>query len=378
MRQKLLSLLLLATAFTAQAQQEMTTLEDERQVKEPARVEFAPHMYLQLKGGVAHTIGETKFKDLLSPSAEVTLGYRFSQYVGLQLGASGWEGKGSWIYPRQNYGWKFVQGNLDVVLHLSEMVAGYNPDRFFNVYGFIGGGVNYTLEKDQPKALTMDADITPNYVKEDHDLLGLGRAGLGLSFRLSEHIAFNIEGNVNVLPDQFNWKYGNNPDFQYNALAGFTVKIGKVAHRTPAVYYEVVPVMEPLVEVQPAPEAAPAPEPNKVKVRVEPMSANVFFRIDRSEIRDSQRPVLEKLITYLKENPSTVVRLVGYADRQTGTPKYNAALSARRAEAVKTYLVSSGIAADRIETDYKGDTVQPFSTARENRVTICVAEDTNN
>ena len=142
MRQKLLSLLLLATAFTAQAQQEMTTSEDERQVKEPARVEFAPHMYLQLKGGVAHTIGETKFKDLLSPSAEVTLGYRFSQYVGLQLGASGWEGKGSWIYPRQNYGWKFVQGNLDVVLHLSEMVAGYNPDRFFNVYGFIGGGVN--------------------------------------------------------------------------------------------------------------------------------------------------------------------------------------------------------------------------------------------
>ena len=49
-------------------------------------------------------------------------------------------------------------------------------------------------------------------------------------------------------------------------------------------------------------------------------------------------------------------------------------LSKERAEAVAEALKAQGIAESRITVDYKGDTAQPFGTAEENRVTICIAE----
>ena len=38
-------------------------------------------------------------------------------------------------------------------------------------------------------------------------------------------------------------------------------------------------------------------------------------------------------------------------------------------------MLLKGVAADRITVDYKGDTVQPYTTPEENRVSICVAEE---
>lgn len=46
----------------------------------------------------------------------------------------------------------------------------------------------------------------------------------------------------------------------------------------------------------------------------------------------------------------------------------------KRANAVAEALKAKGITENRINVDYKGDTVQPFSTAEENRVSICIAE----
>ena len=51
------------------------------------------------------------------------------------------------------------------------------------------------------------------------------------------------------------------------------------------------------------------------------------------------------------------------------------ALSKRRSAAVAKALEAAGIAANRITTDAKGDTVQPFPGIEKNRVAICVAED---
>ncbi len=67
--------------------------------------------------------------------------------------------------------------------------------------------------------------------------------------------------------------------------------------------------------------------------------------------------------------------LTGYADVQTGNHRLNKTLSARRAQAVADALTAKGIAADRITADSQGDTVQPFATPEENRVTICITAD---
>jgi outer membrane protein ompA len=49
-------------------------------------------------------------------------------------------------------------------------------------------------------------------------------------------------------------------------------------------------------------------------------------------------------------------------------------LSEKRAKNVVEALKAKGIAADRIITSYKGDTVQPYQKPEENRVCICIAE----
>ena len=49
-------------------------------------------------------------------------------------------------------------------------------------------------------------------------------------------------------------------------------------------------------------------------------------------------------------------------------------MSEKRAVNVAEALKVKGIAADRIKIDFKGDTVQPYATPEENRVSICIAE----
>lgn len=115
-------------------------------------------------------------------------------------------------------------------------------------------------------------------------------------------------------------------------------------------------------------------EPKQEIKKAEPLNVNIFFTIGKSEIRESDRPELDRLAAYLSEHPETKVQLTGYADKDTGTRTINARLSRERAEAVRSYLVNKGISADRISTEAKGDTEQPFDTAAKNRVTIAVTE----
>mgnify|MGYP001620335308 CR=1 FL=1 len=82
----------------------------------------------------------------------------------------------------------------------------------------------------------------------------------------------------------------------------------------------------------------------------------------------------DELAAYLQKNPAAQVTLTGYADVQTGNHRLNKTLSARRAQAVADALTAKGIA-DRITADSQGDTVQPFATPEENRVTICITAD---
>ena len=76
----------------------------------------------------------------------------------------------------------------------------------------------------------------------------------------------------------------------------------------------------------------------------------------------------------LRKNPAAEICITGYADVNTGNATINFKLSEARAKNVAEALKSKGIAADRIKVDFKGDTVQPYSTPKENRVSICITE----
>ena len=77
----------------------------------------------------------------------------------------------------------------------------------------------------------------------------------------------------------------------------------------------------------------------------------------------------------MKKYPESKVTLSGYADKGTGNARINLRLSEGRVNYVANCLRNEfGIEAERIFTEFKGDTVQPFADNDSNRVTICVTK----
>jgi OOP family OmpA-OmpF porin len=101
----------------------------------------------------------------------------------------------------------------------------------------------------------------------------------------------------------------------------------------------------------PPPPPAPAPAPKAEKVTV---ASTVNFDFDRYVIRPDARSKLDDLVGKLRNVNLEVVIAVGHADR-LGSDAYNMKLSVRRADSVKAYLVSKGVAASRIYTEGKGE-----------------------
>lgn len=91
----------------------------EQRIKEPEKITFKPHWFIQAQIGAAHTIGEAKFTDLVSPAAALNVGYKFAPAFGARVGVSGWQAKGGWVNPEQDYQYKYLQGNVDFMTDLS-------------------------------------------------------------------------------------------------------------------------------------------------------------------------------------------------------------------------------------------------------------------
>jgi peptidoglycan-associated lipoprotein len=75
----------------------------------------------------------------------------------------------------------------------------------------------------------------------------------------------------------------------------------------------------------------------------------VYFDTDSHDLRADALPVLDAQSAWLKRYLGVQVRIEGNADER-GTREYNLALGARRANAVRDYLVSHGVSSDRITT----------------------------
>jgi OOP family OmpA-OmpF porin len=107
--------------------------------------------------------------------------------------------------------------------------------------------------------------------------------------------------------------------------------------------------------VKPAPRAEPKPEPKPKPVAEKvTFAADVLFDFDKSVIKPEGRSRLDDLAGKVKGINLEVVIAIGHTD-SIGTDAYNQALSVRRAESVKAYLVSKGIEANRVYTEGKGE-----------------------
>jgi OOP family OmpA-OmpF porin len=101
---------------------------------------------------------------------------------------------------------------------------------------------------------------------------------------------------------------------------------------------------------EPAAPAAAGPKPTGEKITV---AADALFDFDKAVLRPEGKAKLDELVAKAGAIKLEVILVVGHTDR-IGSLKHNQGLSERRAAAVKTYLVSKGIEANRVYTEGKG------------------------
>ena len=376
MKKAILSCLMLVAGLTASAQEQKGTTE----------YVFEPHWYVQVQPlGVQYTLGERDFKDLLSYNVQATVGRQFTKLWGARLAINAWQSKGGSKYETYNkeYGWKwkYVAPSIDGTLNLSNLIAGFNPNRVFNLTAFAGLGLNIGFSNG-------DADAANTQIKTDLALTNyeplaylwdgtkvrlFGQFGLNADFKLNDAWSINVELAANTLNDKYNSKKAGNWDWYFNALAGIKYNFGKtystrfIPAPEPEIRY-VEKIVEKIVEV-------PAPAPAETAATAaEPLRRDIFFQIGRTVIRKSEQQKVKDVVEYLKANPEAKVNVTGYADAGTGNDRINDRLAAGRADVVVKALKKAGISASRISYDSKGARVQPFADNDSNRVSIVIAE----
>ena len=192
---------------------------------------FSPEWNVRILGGGAFSLGEAGFADLLSPSAQVSVGYRFSRLLGAKVAFSGWQARNRYNYPRFDYTWNYVRSSAEIVLDVTSVLAGWREGRLVSVNLFAGGGTAVGFR-----------NIEANRARRNNpDFQGLeklwagtrffwaARGGLELDLRLARRLSICLESDAGIFPDEFNSKVGKDSgfDWQFNCLVGLKFDLGR-------------------------------------------------------------------------------------------------------------------------------------------------------
>jgi len=154
--------------------------------------------------------------------------------------------------------------------------------------------------------------------------------------------ALLVDSRGLVVTNSYNecWHSGFGPPPPYSAGCGGLAPVAVAQYVAPA------PAPAPAV-------VAVAPTPRQMTERVA-FDANVLFDHDKSDLRPAGREKLDQFASNIRGLESQSIVAIGYADRM-GTDSYNQVLSQQRVDTVKAYLVSKGVASNRVQTRARGE-----------------------
>lgn len=348
---------------------------------------FNPHWYVQAQVGGQYTLGEIGFSDLLSPNAQIGVGYNFNKVLGTRLSVNAWQSKAGLTHKGKEYDWKwnYVSPVVDLTVNMSNLICGYNPERKLSVGILAGIGANIAWDNDEAcgvknsiNAIYADAG---NARTENLSLLWsstktrlTGRVGATADYRINNTWSVGLELQANAVNDNYNSKDAANADWYFNALVGVKCNLGKTHSKRTVKPHACEPrVVEKIVE-KIVEKPVPVPEAPK-EIIPEPLRRDIFFTISSTTITAAEMQKVEEIADYLKKYPSAKVEITGYADKGTGNATINSRLAAKRAQiVVDTLKTKYGISESRITSSSKGDKEQPFAEPIRNRVSICIAK----
>ncbi len=189
------------------------------------------------------------------------------------------------------------------------------------------------------------------------------QAGVGVQYVISDQWAAQADFR-RVFGFQRSAVYGSDQRTQNNYVdVGLTYFFDKTPTPAPRMAQAAPPPPPP-----PAP-APPPPPPPPARFEKQTMSSTELFAFDSATLRPPQ-PKLDEIAEVLKRNPQVGnVRVTGYTDR-LGSDAYNIKLSQRRADAVKSYLVSRGVDGARLSTLGKGKADPVVQCSDKNRAAL--------
>ena len=383
---------------------------------------FYPGFQLGVKGGVGYTVGGTsKIGRLISPSAGIDLGYQFTPVFTLRADIAGWQGKA--VFLDNSWTMNYAHLTADAVFDICNMVN-FKANRIVNPYFFAGIGAHVRFNNKADNSTPGVTIPTDHYYWNGTKASYVGRLGVGVNFRVSDVMGIFIEVADNATDDRFNSRKGELFDQQITGMAGLRFTIGQAKKARAAAASKAAAEMaaaqaaqkaaaekvaaekaeaERIAAERAAAEKAAAEKAAAEKAEAQRLAAeraaaeksavysrdgalaaafeaakdennDVFFTSEKHGVAASERAKIDALVEKLNANPEAKAVLCAFADKATGAPDYNMALSEKRAASVAKALEAKGIDKSRIITWSYGDTAQLMEISRKNRVCVMICK----
>jgi OOP family OmpA-OmpF porin len=282
--------------------------------------------------------------------AYLSLQRNFSEHVGLRLSGGYSHLEGQWNAPSLNLiktTDNLITGDLDLLYY-------FTPCEPVSPYLFAGVGGNY-------KNITNPQTAFPDNNKFGSQL----NVGAGAEFKLDPswslvtefgyHMTNNSELDGTIVPNELN---GRDSYIVLSAGLNFFFDKGEPSKQCEPCQ-GITPIMKDMTDYNRIEDMIIKHIPKEItKVIVDTIIVyshgkmvlfGVNFAFDKSNLLPESYPVLNRAVKLLNDKPDIKVEIEGYTD-YIGTEAYNQELSLDRAQTVKAYLVSKGIASSRLTT----------------------------
>lgn len=263
-------------------------------------------------------------EDSRSEGYKIFVGYKFNPYLAVEGGyfnVGGFHALAN-TEPRTSFRGKtkLLGWNLDLV-----GIMPFTED----FSGFARFGVT---QNDTANTYSSNGLIDVTGYNEDGSYTK-NKYGLGLQYNISPILTVRLEAERYRLDDLI--AHSGNVDMY---SLGLMLRFGETEPT-----YAVTPAPEPERRAEPAAAPTVVAEPEVLVLE------DVHFNFDTAELNDETRVILRQHVQTLKANPQARVRIAGYTSA-SGTAEYNQALSERRAQSIKAFLILEGVDANRFKT----------------------------
>lgn len=304
----------------------------------------------------------TSFGKGIGLGGDLSLGYSINDFWGISLELGYYGNKGAYLDGPygcdkwENYKFTSIEPMFNVNFNLTNAMLGYKPSRRNALYIHAGIGAAFSSGNDAPKGCAIDTD-NQSVLK--------GAIGFNWVYMFNNFVAFTADATAHIFGDKHNGGDWQIPvDGRFNLGVGLRVYISKSKKPAREIVYvdEYQTVVDTVTVVE------------QVKVDEQDVYP-IFFDVNANELQANQKDIVKTVADQLRQNPSKIVYVLGYADK-TSEDADNAQLAKNRADAITAELVNLGINKDRIVTHDMGGNVQPFlNLTSKNRSTICIITD---